>query len=288
MVIKQVFVSSENRDKDLYPNGNSYSLHITQPIKDIHRVELLYASVPNTMYNLTNGGNVIKFSNVISTTDDPLTTFSLPKGFYSSHELSEQLNNTINNITGIQVSYLRTEGKFLFRRPEPFSLEIDSEELSSILGFENNKIYESSNVTESLELNIPLYSNNTIYNGQDFIKSENMVDLLNNQGIFLDVEELQTYNTEDAKSLTGNTYSGGNIRRTFGLIPLDVPSGTIKTFKKSTDYDLFCDYAYPIKKLDRLTIKWIGRFGQTVNFNGSDDNSFLLRFYTLEKNMQYI
>ena len=50
--VKNVFVSSENRDTTLYPNGNSYTLHLTTTIKDIQRVELLHASIPNTMYNL--------------------------------------------------------------------------------------------------------------------------------------------------------------------------------------------------------------------------------------------
>ena len=49
MEVRQLFVSSENRDITLYPSGNSYTLHITEPIKDIARVELLYACFPTTM-----------------------------------------------------------------------------------------------------------------------------------------------------------------------------------------------------------------------------------------------
>jgi hypothetical protein len=69
------------------------------------------------------------------------------------------------------------------------------------------------------------------------------------------------------------------------MIPMDVSSGFIKRFKKSTDYDLSIRYPYPIQKLDRLTVNWIDRNGNLVNFNGADANSFILRFHTLRKNM---
>ena len=52
-----VFADSHNRDSALYPSGNSYVLHLTTPIKNIERVDLVSARVPNTLYNLTNGSN---------------------------------------------------------------------------------------------------------------------------------------------------------------------------------------------------------------------------------------
>ena len=288
MEIKQVFVSSENRDKDLYPYGNSYTLHITEPIKDIHHVELLYASVPNTIFNLPDGANVIQFSNLSSGVEDPLTTFSIPPGFYNVLELENQLNDTINTITGITVCYQPAEGKYLFTRLNKsgdFSMNVTSTHLASMLGFDYNITENSTNTPVSSGLTIPLYSSNSRYVDQGWIKSKRIINLKSNEGIFLDIEELRTPYTEDAKSITGDTYSGQNITRTFGLIPMDANGGDIKNFTKSTDYDFFVDYTNPIRKLDRLTVKWVNRFGHPVNFNGFDDNSFLLRFHTLRKNM---
>lgn len=288
MEIKQVFVSSENRDKDLYPYGNSYTLHITEPIKDIHHVELLYASVPNTIYNLQDGTNVIQFSNLSSGIGDPLTTFSIPPGFYNVLELENQLNDTISNITGITVSYQPAEGTYLFTRPigtNRFSMNVVSNDLATMLGFDYNITENSTNVAISSGLTIPLYSGNSRYAGQEWIKSKRIINLQPIEGIFLDIEELRTPYTEDAKSITGNTYSGQNVTRTFGLIPMDANGGDIKNFKKSADYDFSVEYTNPIRKLDRLTVKWVNRFRQLVNFNGFDDNSFLLRFHTLRKNM---
>jgi hypothetical protein len=54
-----LFADSKNRDVQLYPSGNSYVLHLTTPIKDIERVDLVSARVPNTVFNMTAGSNVI-------------------------------------------------------------------------------------------------------------------------------------------------------------------------------------------------------------------------------------
>ena len=56
--IKNLYVTSTNRDVINYPYGNSYTLYLSTPIKDITNVELLYAAIPNTMYNLNEGFNV--------------------------------------------------------------------------------------------------------------------------------------------------------------------------------------------------------------------------------------
>jgi len=41
-----LFADSKNRDVALYPSGSSYVLHLTTPIKDIERVDLVSARVP--------------------------------------------------------------------------------------------------------------------------------------------------------------------------------------------------------------------------------------------------
>jgi hypothetical protein len=283
---KNVFVSSENRDTALYPNGNSYTLHLTTPIKDISKVELLHASVPNTMYNLTNGSNVVAFSNATSSIGDPLTYFSLPVGFYGATVLSETIQNAMSNTSNIVVDYLEAEGKFLFTRdisPDgPFQMAPGTLEMAKLLGFDDTTTLTSTNVAVETDLNLPLYSDNLLYRGKEFIKSTNVVNLNANEGVFLDIEELRTIFNEDAKSLTG---IGQTMARSFGLIPMDVTGGAVKRFKKFSDYDMSIEYTNPIRKLERLTVKWVDKNGQLLNFNGLNDNSFILRFHTLRQNL---
>lgn len=278
---KNIFVSSENRDTELYPSGNSYTLVITHPLKYIKRVELLHASVPNTMYNISVGTDVIQVSNTIATHTDELTTFSVPQGFYSGPGLAQELTSTLLGSTGVTVTYLQNEGKFLFTRTgNSFKVVSLTDEMSSVLGLSNGT---SQTVATETDLNLPLYSNHSRYTGKNFIKSTVVANLHPHEGIFLDIEELRTNNNEDAVPLVGNTYSGNNISKSFGLIPMDVNGGEIKRYKKNTDFDFAIDYPYPIQSLSKVTVQWVDKNGNRVNFNGLNDNSFLLRFHTLKK-----
>lgn len=281
---KNIFVSSENRDTTLYPSGNNYTLVITHPIQQIKRVELLHASVPNTIYNISDGTNVIGLSNTASTSGLTRTTFSIPRGFYSGPGLAQELTAAVNTTTGVTVTYLVNEGKFLFARGgNDFSLEVLSLELSKALGFSNATPVVSTSASSETDTEISLYANNSRYTGKEFVKSTSIANLHPHEGIFLDIDELRTNNNEDAVRWSGNTYIGKNISRTFGLIPMDVNGGEIKRYKKTTDYDFAIDYPYPIQSLSKLTVRWVDKNGDIVNFNGLDDNSFLLRFHTFRK-----
>ena len=281
MEVRQVFVSSENRDTALYPYGNSYTLHLTQPIKDIHKVELLYASVPNVLYNLTEGSNVITID-----VGGLSNTFSLTPGFYNASTLATELTQTINITTGVSVQYIQPIGKFLFVRPtSTFSVTILSDELRTMLGFVPTGAIPSNPPVTPSSPNMPLYANHVRYVGRNWLQSNVIVNLAPNEGVFLDIHELRTMFNEDALAITGNTYTGQNVSRTFGLIPMDVTAGAIKHFKKTSDYDFSVDYVNPIRKLDRLSIEWVDRRGRKLHFNGLEDNSFMLRLYTLRKNL---
>ena len=259
--IHHVFVSAESRDYTQYPNSNTYTLHITSPIKNISKVELLHASVPNTMYNITNGTGIVTISG---------TAFSIAPGFYNAGNLAVELQNAIYNDTGVTIEYIEPEGKFFFSNTTSFSVECKTDEIARLLGLVNGTVYTS--VTEAL-------NNNIRYTGKYYVKSITLTNIAINEGVFLDIEELRTTQNEDAMTITSNTYSGQNIRNTFGYMPMDVNPGSIKRFKKMSDYDFVVDYSYPIPKIDRLTVRWLDKQGRSLVFNGIDDNSFLLRFY---------
>jgi hypothetical protein len=293
--VKNVFVTSENRDTAQFPYGNAYTLYLTNPIKNIRKVELVYASVPNTLFNLTSNANFISFSNTITTTMSNLSnlsSFSVAQGFYGASSLATEITNAIGNVTAITASYLSSEGKFLFTRATgvgPFTMSINTAEAANLLGFPASVVgtaINSSNVAVGTSLQIPIYSDNVTYRGLEFIKSTTIADLNVAEGLFLDVEELQTICNENADKLaTGlDTTSGQTPSRSLGIIPLDVVSGAVKKFKKSTDYDIEVSYPYPIQKVNKLTVKWLDKSGKVVSFGGSDDNSFLLRFHVIPEN----
>lgn len=289
ITIKNIFVSSQNRNTSLYPYGNSYTLFLNSAIKQVKKVELVNASVPNTLYNVSNGSNVISIGN--ASAPGGLLTFSIPNGFYSAPGLASELVFAAGNATGVNFQYVSNEGKMLFTNTSTFNMIINSAELAPLLGFPPSvvgQVLSSSFVSSSPGSQVyPLYSDNTQYRGLNWIKSTQVVTMVPIDGIFLDIQELRNFNNEDAQAMTAQTpgyfqtYSGSNTSRTFGMIPLDVSSGNIKMFKKNTDYDLNVEFPYPIQKIDRLTIQWTDVNGNVVSFNGLDDNSFLLRFHII-------
>ena len=246
--IKNVFVTSENRDTTSFPYGNAYTLYLTNPIKNIKKVELVYASVPNTLFNLTSNANFISMSNAITkqTTLGNLASFSIPQGFYGASGLATEITSAVGNTTAITVNYLASEGKFLFTRATatgPFSISLATAESANLLGFDASlagTVINSVNVAVQTSLTVPVYSDNVTYRGLEFIKSAKVADLNVTEGVFLDVEELRTICNENADKLASglDTTSGQTPSRSLGIIPLDVVSGSVKKFKKATDYDL--------------------------------------------------
>ena len=293
MESRTVFVSSENRDKAIHPYGNAYTLHLSESIKDVCEVELLHATVPNTIFNLSDG--VIGFSNTSTggagQDVSNLTTFSLNPGFYGAQDIASSITNAVGNTAGVTVTYLASEGKFLFARDTsygPFVMYSNTAEMSRLLGFSSSNtgvVVHSSNVAYTPGQDVPLYSDNQVYRTNEFIKSDTIINLAPNEGIFLDIEELRSMFNHDAKAITGNTTDGATMARSFGVIPMDVSSGSVKTFKRETDYDMCVQYPRPIEKITRLTVKWVDRRGKIVAFNGMEDNSFVLRMNTRRTNI---
>ena len=277
--VKNIYVTSTNRELSRFPYGNSYTLYLTTPIKDISDVELLYASVPNTMYNLTDGSNVIGFTDTSNVTGNVVLT-TLPLGFYGSTTLAGTIYNATQYYSNVAISYLAGEGKFLFTRPTSFTMNVMTSQLAALLGFSYPCSVDAINSAGTP------YANNLTYTGKWYIKSDYVIEMNPNEGIFLDIQELRTMYNECAP--IGNplaTTNNNTANRSFGMIPMDVTSGFIKRFKKSADYDLNINYAYPIQKLDRLTISWTDKNGTLLDFNGANDNTFILRFHTLRKNL---
>lgn len=281
--IKNLYVTSTNRDVIKYPYGNSYTLYLSTPIKDIMNVELLYAAIPNTMYNLTYGTDVIGFSsNVLPNVPANIVFNTLPLGFYSAIGLGQAIVNATFLSSNVLITYLSNEGKFLFTRNNEFQMTIATAELASLLGF-SFPCTGLSSVDASTD---PEYAGNLIYQNKWYIKSQFVVDLNVNNSVFLDIQELRTiYNSCTPQGNPLDTTNNNTANRSFGLIPMDVSSGCIKHFKKSNDFNSEVDYPYPIMKLDRLTISWTDKNGTLLSFNGAEDNCIILRFHTLRKNL---
>ena len=226
------YVYADSRNRPTGTSGNSFVLTLTTPIKNVTRVDLVAAKIPNSLYNITQG--------VFETTGN---TYVIPPGFYSATGLA----TTVSGLSGIQMTYQPNQGTFVF----------------------------STNVTAvstDTQAAFGLVTGNV---------SVNVVNLVTEEFVFLDIAELRNRRFVDSRTLTGETY-GATIATTFAAIPLDVMSGQFKTFKETSDYAMGIDFDQPIDSVSRLTVQWLNKDGQLVNFNGMDTNSFLLRFHCMD------
>lgn len=228
-----IHVDSKNRDTTLYPYGNTYVLHLQTPIKNPVRVDLVSAKIPNSMYNLTSGANIISF------TDG--TNLSIAPGFYSSDLLETALVPYFH--------YLPAQGKFSYTGSQNFVL--NTQEISKLIGFNQGVSFSPGSV------------------------SPRVIDLSLNEYVFLDIEEFRTPFFSDAKSLP---ISGANAGNMFAAIPMDVSSTNIKTFKEYSDYQVSVEI--PPQTLSRLTIHWYDKNLVPLNFQGYENNGFILRVHT--------
>jgi hypothetical protein len=263
-LVEYIYVDSRTRDSNLFPNGNAYSVYLTNPIKNIKRVELVSASVPNTMYNLTFGSNVL----IVGGTSN----VSLAPSFFTSNTLPTEITNTGRMPTGMAVTYSANEGKFLFSNTSSFTLNVTTQEMATILGLPFGTVLNSTQVT-SADL---VYGTNASIVNKYIIKSSNVSDFTTNEMVFLDIEELRNQKLHLGSKISGNTFVSSSASHAFGPIPLDVQPNTVKTFKLA-DYDLSVDYPHVVEKLSRLTVNWRNINGNLLNFNGSNNNSFILR-----------
>lgn len=255
--MREIYVDSRKRNE---PYGNAYTVFIQSPLKNITQVDLVSATIPNTIYNITDGTDIFTVNS---------NNYSISSGFYSSKGLYKTVNAICKEMN---MSMFENEGKYIFLSTSPFTLTLNSNEFVNITGFThgvNNSLYAttSNGIFDSC------------LNGYYFVKSSNVMNLKTyGEYVFLDIEELrrpfELEAVNDPLSSENSSY--------FAVIPLDVPSCSIKTFKEYTDYKISVEYPKPIDQIDRLTIRWIDSSGTSVNFNGVDENSLILRFHMSE------
>lgn len=260
MDTRYIFVSSENRDTNSWPNANTYVMDLIEPIKDVVEVNLLSARVPNTMYNITLGSNIL-------TVDT--TNVSVAPGFYTQTQIASAL---VGVPAGVTVTFQAPEGRFMFQGGSLTSVRVNTDEAAQMFGF---------GLTAPVTVNA---ISDPLYPATKTVKSPRVSDPLKQSYIFLDIDELKSPYVHDTRS---NPYATALMNHCFAVIPMDCDFGTFKTFKES-DFKLPIKFKHPIPSLSRLTIRWIDKNGIPVSFNGLDDNSFVIKVCSQARTLEKI
>ena len=93
-ISKYFVLDSRDRDMTKYPNANKYRLNVPQEYRDVVSAELIYGSIPNTYYNITENNNVF----IISENSIDLNSITIPMGQYDDAKLLNTLNGTYGNL----------------------------------------------------------------------------------------------------------------------------------------------------------------------------------------------
>ena len=243
---KYFVVDSRDRDMNKYPEANKYRLDVPQEWRDIVSAELIYGSIPNTYYNIT------QFNNLFYITEDNinLTSIMIPEGQYNNEKLLATLNgdygnlfssltnkynftkNPVNNTLRIQ-SNRKSATDFVYNinyllndscNPCPYrSLDV-------VIGFKNNQynstLVDLSNINITGITNIGMESVNgypllrlyaTSASG-DFKSLFNVGDYLILNGSEIRIYEIKNSNSFTFEVLDGTLLSNLTVLSGVGLI----------------------------------------------------------------------
>ena len=85
-----IYADSAKRNKQFFPDANHYEINLDQPLKFVYGLDVLDASIPNTMYNID------KYNN-----DFYLTTVTMP---VANHIINSNTNITIEQVMFTELS----------------------------------------------------------------------------------------------------------------------------------------------------------------------------------------
>lgn len=166
--------NSADRDKAAYPTPSEYVVEFSYPFRNVIGIEVLYASIPRTMYNVDYINNSIVFA-IYSEGfgEDPKTkTVEIEPGEYTVQTLVVALNAIlhmhVNGDDTMPYAYITAEtttnppdiqNKIMFRCSYPFRFYMESSTCAETLGFDE--------LTQSSESQKPLSKQRYVYNEQD-------------------------------------------------------------------------------------------------------------------------
>ena len=143
-------------------------------------------------------------------------------GFYSTSSFCSEFNNS--NQTTTKVNFSEAEGIFIFYSSTLSTIQA-YDQLANIIGFTSQTAFAASSN--------PVYTTSTVYSGMNLIKSPRIVNLTTNDYVWLDVEELRTPTSVDAKNIVNVNQTSNNI--TYSTVTSIVPLISAQTLPLTLD-----------------------------------------------------
>lgn len=133
----KVVIDSRDRNTRMFPNPNRYDVPLDNDVRDVYKVKLVVAKVPQSAYLIdqTRRHLPFKFGHVdVDHEDDSyfggsmedLKEAQLEAGDYNAQDLAQEMeramNEKANDPDTFRVSYVARQDKFVFRSKEEFTM----------------------------------------------------------------------------------------------------------------------------------------------------------------------
>ena len=262
-------IQVDSRDRDSSQSANNYSMYLTEPIKHIREVIIRDIQVPNSTYNVVEGKNTMTING---------TPIQIAPGSYSGLDLASQIFNITTTQAFVDVTwnviYDTGTKKFIFTQAPAFTINfnINDADLADTLGFD---------ITATITINstagvTPYYYAQDITLQNNWLPSERVANLVKDKYFYLSIEEFLDPRVQTAKRAGASGFTGNNLSRIFGKVPVYAGPGNDVYFDRNSSYKLVRSYISSLTSVSRLTIRWIDYKGDLINFNGLNSNSFTL------------
>lgn len=253
----RVVVDSRVRNKNLFPNPNSYEIPFEDDINDVKTAKLIYMDIPMSLYLINENFNTIYFNiNSIS------YMATIPPGNYNATELASEMQNQMNNIaasasvaTTFAVTYNTRLDKFTFSSTLlAFRLLFANKprNLASLLGFSDIKEQYTSDINSQ-------------------ITSEFRINLNYNNYIIMDIEQFDMLKSIDR-----------DLNKSFAMIPSSSTNLNI-----IDELNIIKHFSPSIPRLNKLRVRLYDRFGNPYDCQNMD-HRFEITFTSFKQKRKYM
>ena len=271
---KYVLIDSRDRDYNIYPNSNSFTIKLDEHIRDVVEIELISAHIPSTTYNI-NDNNCAIYNKITPTvpTDNLLSTETKLQGHwsYTDSDISALLNVIGPEITGVTKSettesvtnsgdnYLKFGNATNFIKYTKRTKKITIKFLNNLFFVDNDGNYLSKSMGELLGFKRNIM---TTAGGDDGVEAERELNLNLNDYILLHLPNFERFESRvSTNNIAQRAYAklhlgGGNTRNVF--------FGRIKAFTNALTLNP------TLQKLDRFEINFTDYYGNSYDFNNAE------------------
>lgn len=292
-------IDSRDRNSDVYPDPNKYTIKLDPPYKQVTSVELVTADIPNSGYVIEESHNLIYFQETAAQVSaGTYTTAEVPVGNRSISNIADQIASvmtaasttgstytcTVNdytNLVTITQSVAGTASVFnllfegLRTKTDPPSFKDSNGDYCGAY----KTLYKTRSIGPIIGFKREDYSGSTTYTGTyayNLKVDKYIIIYINKSHGEMDFGRIDAVND--------------NVKGSFCVVPLD---SSVNNFEYAKNYNT-CDndryikyFTQPVPEINQLDIEFRDSEGNLFNFNGHD-HTLIFQFTSNTRQRQFV